>query len=137
MLQTSYTAIKHQVASLRACYLEDCGDLRFVFCDVVHELQGMTPVCVGSFADLVSQQEDVLNCEIVFLDIELGVGQPTGIDAYNWLMEKNYSGRIIFFTGHGKSHPEVLRASRCPQVEILKKPIELQTLISLLGVIDQ
>jgi FixJ family two-component response regulator len=65
------------------------------------------------------------------LDVNLGPGRRSGIDAYAWLRQKGYTGRIAFLTGHARDHPLVVQAHRVGKVEIFTKPIDPDQMRSL------
>ncbi len=75
-----------------------------------------------SYEEFRIKGEEVLRSAIVFLDINLGFGRKSGIDAYRWLKERNFEGEIVFLTGHAASHPLVQEATRIPGVTLLTKP---------------
>ncbi|HMF03126.1 MAG TPA: response regulator [Terriglobia bacterium] len=65
---------------------------------------------MASFQELERCFHDFGNVIAAVLDINLGPGDPTGIDAYHWLRSRGFSGRVIFLTGHATSHPLVREA---------------------------
>src|SRR5271165_2390177 len=91
----------------RILFVEDNEDLAAILRRVVDSRPGYSSIAVHSFTELVGQKDEVLSCEIAFLDIHLGANQPTGIDAFNWLKRQGFKGRIYFLTAHGKQHPLV------------------------------
>src|SRR5690349_17651013 len=104
-------------------FLEDNDDLRDMVVDLVEAALERPCVGVASYDELVAMGRDVLACGLAILDINLGPRQPSGIDAYIWLRDKGYIGRIVFLTGHADSHPLVVQAERLGDAEILSKPI--------------
>ena len=91
-----------------------CNTLKMII-EVVAPVQCWS---VRSFEALRKLESDLPRFGVAMLDINLGYGQPSGLDAYAWLKEKNFSGKIIFFTGHAKLHPDVLKAAQIPGVQI-------------------
>ena len=79
---------------------------------------------LGSYKDVVALGDDVLSCSVAILDINLGPGKPSGLDAYAWLRRKGYRGRIVFLTGHASTQPLVTEATRIGDAEIFSKPID-------------
>ena len=67
--------------------------------------------------------------DLVVLDINLGSGQPSGIDAYDWLMSEHFGGRLLFLTGHAHAHPLVARAEQLRRAQVLDKPLDGQVLL--------
>src|SRR4051812_3039483 len=102
--------------------LDDDSELGTLFRDLF-ELNGTKVLIAESLADVVSMKDQVLNCKTIFLDIELGTGKPDGIEAYRWLLDCKFKGRIFFLTGHGKNHPLVAKARLCGSAEVLTKPV--------------
>jgi FixJ family two-component response regulator len=85
----------------------------------------------------VALGEEALKCEVAILDINLGPNQPSGIEAYAWLRQKGYTGRIVFLTGHASNHPLVIEASRIGDAEVFSKPVEPARLRSIVEGHDQ
>jgi len=81
-------------------------------------------VGVGSYEELTALGDDALGASVVILDINLGPDRRSGIDAYAWLRDQGYKGRIVFLTGHASSPPLVVEAQRIGDAEIFAKPIE-------------
>ncbi len=77
---------------------------------------------MASYKEFCSKPSEVLKSTVIFLDINLGFGRKSGLDAYHWLKERKFSGEIVFFTGHASSHPLVREASKIPGVTLLTKP---------------
>ena len=113
-------------------YVEDNEDLRELVVELVTVVLKRRCVGVGSYEELVALGEEALGCSIAILDINLGPHQPSGIDAYAWLRDKGYTGRIVFLTGHASTHPLVVEAQRIGNAEIFSKPIEPDRLRSII-----
>jgi FixJ family two-component response regulator len=105
-------------------FVEDDHDLRETFVELVTVILERRCVGVGSYQEVVALGNGVLACAAAILDINLGPGQPSGIDAYQWLRNNGYTGRIVFLTGHASSHPLVVEAMRIGDAEIFSKPID-------------
>jgi hypothetical protein len=86
---------------------------------------------VRSVAELVTIADRVLDCELAILDINLGRGAPTGVDAWLWLKNNRFSGRIVFLTGHAAAL-SLVDDARKEGVPVLTKPIRLEQLRALL-----
>ena len=112
-------------------YVEDNDDLRELVVELVTAVLKHRCVGVGSYEELVGLGDEALGCSIAILDINLGPNQPSGIDAYRWLRDKGYSGRIVFLTGHARTHPLVVEAQRIGDAQIFSKPIEPDRLRSI------
>jgi DNA-binding NtrC family response regulator len=118
-------------------FVEDNDDLRELFVELVTVVLKRRCVGVGSYKELVALGNDVLACDVAILDINLGPTQPSGIDAYAWLRDKGYMGRIVFLTGHASTHPLVIEARRIGDAEIFSKPIDPDRLRSIVEGVRQ
>jgi hypothetical protein len=94
-------------------YLEDDDDLRELVVELVTVVLHRRCVGVGSYDELVGLGEDALRCSVAILDINLGSNRRSGIDAYTWLRDQEYTGRIVFLTGHASTHPLVVDVLFC------------------------
>jgi CheY-like chemotaxis protein len=114
--------------------LEDDSDLGSYFKDLL-EMNGSPAVVAESVDELVSRRNEVFECETAFLDIDLGRNRPTGVDAYKWLVQENFTGRVFFLTAHARNSPLVSDALSIGNgnVEVLSKPISPQNLLKLAG----
>lgn len=112
-------------------YVEDNDDLRELVVELVTVVLQRRCVGVGSYEELVALGEDAFGCSVAILDINLGHSRPSGIDAYTWLRDNGYMGRIVFLTGHASTHPLVVEAKRIGDAEIFSKPIDPDRLRSI------
>jgi FixJ family two-component response regulator len=112
--------------------LDDDADLREVLCEMLL-LSGATS-CLGAsgLAELQHREHEALACDLAILDINLGPGQPSGVDASRWLVRCGFRGRILFLTGHAACHPLVVEAAKLARTEILAKPLDGSRLVELL-----
>jgi DNA-binding response OmpR family regulator len=115
--------------------LDDDDDLRESV-STVFSVLGVECLALSSVAALKEARETVLACRLVILDVNLGDGLPSGVDAYRWLREEHFAGRVIFLTGHAPSHPLVAHASAIGE-RILKKPIATAELRALAGSVGE
>ncbi len=111
-----------------AVILEDDDNLREVFEEWLSLIYSIRVTSFNSFHSMIEREADVIGCDVAFLDIYLGPRNPTGIEAYHWLKEKGFNGKIVFFTGHGRFDPLVQRAMKLYGVEILTKPARFEDL---------
>src|SRR5678815_5088723 len=118
-------------------YVEDNNDLRELVVELVTAVLKHRCVGVGSYDELVRLGDEALGCSIAILDINLGPNQPSGIDAYRWLRDEGYRGRIVFLTGHASTHPLVVDARRIGDAEIFSKPIDPENIRSLVEGVHQ
>jgi FixJ family two-component response regulator len=112
-------------------FVEDDEDLRELFVLMVEAFLQRRCVGVGSYEELVAMGEQALKCGTAILDINLGSNRRSGLDAYAWLRQKGYMGRIVFLTGHASNHPLVVEANRLGDAAIFTKPVESERLRAL------
>ena len=117
---------------MRVLFLDDDEDLREV---VSLLLTGLGHECLtlASYDHLVALGERAYACDLAVVDINLGSGVPSGIDAFGWLRQHQFAGRVVFLTGHGRTHPLVTEASRIGSATVLQKPIGIDQLVALLA----
>jgi FixJ family two-component response regulator len=113
--------------------LDDDDDLREALGDLVPLLTGQSCLPLRSLAELIARRDDALVCALAILDINLGPGQPSGLDAYAWLEGERFGGRVAFLTGHARSHPLVARAATLGAAHVYQKPLGISELRELLG----
>lgn len=78
--------------------------------------------CVSSLAQVKSLGDALQQLDTALLDINLGQGQPSGLDVARWLRDNGFASRIIFITGHAPDHPLVKQAAG-QSGSILEKPV--------------
>lgn len=113
--------------------LDDDDDMRDVLSDIVKRIGDIE---VAGAADVAAMKElgaRALDCSLAILDVNLGAGQPSGIDAFEWLTNNGFHGQIVFLTGHARSHPLVQQAREHRSVRVLQKPIGFGTIRALLA----
>ena len=110
-------------------FLDDNEDLRELITALLKSKLGLECLCFGTVAEFQNHLKDVLPAKLAILDINLGPTAPDGIDAFNWLMEQGFRGRVVFLTGHARTHPQVALAERSG-AEVLEKPVYPEQLIS-------
>jgi DNA-binding NtrC family response regulator len=114
--------------------LDDDEDLRDVLGTTVEEVFGWTWLGVSSVGAMIELGTRALTSDLAILDINLGLDQPSGLDALSWLGEHHYRGRIVFLTGHAASHPLVDKAQREQLASIYQKPLSIGELGRLLSI---
>src|SRR5262245_54057730 len=87
--------------------LDDDEDLRGSVGELIAAVSGGDCVTAASVPEMMARTPEVLACQLALLDINLGAGKPTGVDAYHWLRAQGFRGRICFVTGHAHAHPLV------------------------------
>lgn len=116
----------------RVLILDDDRELLEIMCEFVRGVCGRECLALSSFDELVAAKERVLGCSVALLDVNLGAGQPSGIDAYRWLTEQGFAGKLYFFTGHARLHPLVQEFEKLGRVEVLSKPVDSEKLVEVL-----
>jgi DNA-binding NtrC family response regulator len=117
----------------RVLVVDDDDDLRDVMARTIESLFGATVITAGSVGELFARGADVGQCDLAILDINLGPGAPSGLDAFRWLQEQRFAGDVVFLTGHARGFPQVDEVARTTQVQILSKPMSLEQLRELVG----
>ncbi len=103
--------------------VDDDEDLRAAMDDVLHRLGVRRLIEAGSLRDVEDQREEALACQLALVDINLGYGEPTGINVFEWLEREGFTGRVVFLTGHGSQDPRVQRAASLAGSQIASKPL--------------
>ncbi|HTQ42146.1 MAG TPA: response regulator [Polyangiaceae bacterium] len=91
---------------------------------------GIDCVTTHSFDEVVAHRTESLGCSLAILDVNLGFGQPSGVDVFRWLQREHFAGSVVFLTGHAVTS-SLLDGARTLGVPILSKPIEGETLLRL------
>lgn len=112
----------------RVFVLDDDDDLRFLLSTVFEQFGAEKCLAFASLNDLRANAESALHCDLAVLDVNLGNGKPTGLDALAWLTENHFRGRIAFLTGHARANPDLLTAVENNGVQIYEKPITVEKL---------
>lgn len=116
----------------KVLFLDDDKSLCFLMVELFAESRDIEIVTASSYAQFITHEKDILTFDIIFLDVNLGAGCPTGLDAFQWLREKDYRNKIVFFTGHALSYPEVKEALKTPNVFNLEKPAPIKKIEDLI-----
>jgi FixJ family two-component response regulator len=110
--------------------LDDDKDLRDTLGEVIGDLCRSSCLFAGSYDELTALGGRLDECGLAILDVNLGPGRPSGVDAYEWLRARGFQGRIVFLTGHARTHPAVERAARL-DAAVHQKPLSVDALCSL------
>ena len=108
------------VASI--AFLEDNDELREVLAEVTKSELGEESICFRKVEELIAKESEVMQTKMAIIDLNLGQDEASGVDAFYWLKNHGYQGKICFLTGHGKTHPLVIQASEIG-AEIWTKPM--------------
>ena len=115
----------------KALIVDDDEDLRDAVSDLLLVAGVRDCLAVASLDELADRVAEALACRLALIDINLGVGQPNGVDAFRWLRDRGYNGSVIFMTGHAKSDPRVVDALALPNTRLLVKPFSLRAIVEL------
>lgn len=113
-------------------FLDDDKALCTLLNMLLTELGVSGSVFIHSYDELLKYQSELNSFDMIFLDVNLGSNVPSGIDAFNWLMENHYINQIVFFTGHANTFPVVRKALDFAKVSVLEKPVPVEKLQNLI-----
>jgi DNA-binding NtrC family response regulator len=113
----------------RIVFLDDNEDLRELLPAFLETALRVECLTFASVIDFENHSDQVLDAKVAILDINLGPDVPDGVDAFNWLMERGFRGKILFFTGHARANPQVALAEK-DGARILEKPIHPDKLVA-------
>jgi len=111
--------------------VDDDEDLRETVSEVFRFAGVERRVLAASLTEVERQAEAALASALAILDVNLGEGEPTGVDVSRWLRERGFAGTIVFLTGHAASDTRVVAAAAVPNTRIVAKPISLSGLLAL------
>jgi DNA-binding NtrC family response regulator len=111
--------------------LDDDSDLRSLLCELLTS-EGVDCFAAGTLGDVIALGSRALGCNLAILDVNLGPGQPSGVDAYRWMKGHAFGGRIVFLTGHASSFAGVAEAHALG-VTVLEKPVSADAILDLVG----
>ena len=115
--------------------VDDDENLLGAFAEFLELAAGVKCLAFRGFNELAARKSDVCNGEVslAILDINLGAGEPSGIDIYRWLREEKFAGKIVFLTGHAEDHPLVRDATTIGDASVFTKPVDIPKLLSLVN----
>lgn len=116
----------------KVVFLDDSADLRELMADIINIKLDKDCLCFARLSDFENQIEAILSADLAILDINLGPNEPTGIDAYHWLKQKNFKGAVVFLTGHARANPMIVEMAKLG-IPVLEKPIESLKLLSIIA----
>jgi DNA-binding response OmpR family regulator len=114
--------------------VDDDEDLRDSVSDVMAAAGVKKRVLAASLAEVERQSPLALASKLAILDVNLGEGQPTGVDISRWLRDHGFAGAIVFLTGHAATDPRVIAAAAVPNTRIVAKPFSFAGLVALVRV---
>jgi FixJ family two-component response regulator len=104
-------------------FVDDSDDICQVVEAMCQSLPEVECVCVTSMLAVQERAEQVLRTGVAILDVNLGPGEPSGIEIYRWLKGKNYRGKVVFLSGHVRTDPQVEEAGKISGVDFFQKPL--------------
>jgi DNA-binding NtrC family response regulator len=116
--------------SEKVLFVDDNEDLRDLMRLLLKTTLKVECLCFGSVRELENHSSEALSAKVAILDINLGSNVPGGIDAFNWLKDHGFHGRILFLTGHARTNPQV-KAAEIDGAKVLEKPLQPDKLISI------
>ena len=113
-------------------FVDDSSDICQVIEAMCQSLPEVECVCVTSMSAAQERAAQVLQTGLAILDVNLGPGEPSGVDIYRWLRVKNYRGKIVFLSGHARTDPQVEEAARMSGVDFFQKPLAFDQIEALI-----
>jgi DNA-binding NtrC family response regulator len=113
-------------------FVDDSSDLCQVMELMCQTLPGIECICVPSMSAVLERAGQVLRTDLAILDVNLGPGEPSGIEIYRWLIGQNYRGKIVFLSGHARTDPQVMEATNITGVEFFQKPLRFSQIEALI-----
>ena len=111
--------------------VDDDRDLREALRDILGYLNVESCTLAASLGEVERAEDAVLGCGLALLDVNLGPGQPTGVEVARWLQGRSFPGKIVFLTGHGHGDPRLMGAAELAGTRLLSKPINAKVLMGL------
>ena len=109
----------------RVLFVDDSNDLRQIMEVLCESLPAVECICAASMSAVLERAPQVLRTDLAILDVNLGYGQPNGLQIYRWLIGQHYAGEIVFLSGHARTDPDVEEASTISGVHFFEKPLGL------------
>lgn len=107
--------------------VDDDPDLLDVM-GMLMEHEGLGYIAARSLAEVQALGSALATISVAILDVNLGPGQPTGLDVHDWLRAQGVRSRIVFVTGHAPDHPLVQETAGGAHL-VLAKPIASSALV--------
>ncbi|MBS2029260.1 MAG: response regulator [Deltaproteobacteria bacterium] len=118
---------------LRVLVVEDDVALAELTAEVLRD-DGTEVAVAHSLDEVRAAGTHGVTSDLALLDINLGPGQPTGLEVYDWLAAHGFAGRLVFITGHATTNPLVREAAAVPMATLLSKPYDVGRLLELVQV---
>lgn len=108
-----------------AVLLDDDQDLLDVLNDILKE-HGYLCKQTRTIKEFMELGDQIHHASVVVLDVSLQSNKDSGIDAYRWLKDQKYTGRVCFLTGYTYDHPTVASLLSLKSVDVVTKPLSLE-----------
>jgi FixJ family two-component response regulator len=113
-------------------FVDNSYDICQVFEALCQSLPEVECVCVTSMSAVLERAADALRTGLAIIDVNLGPGEPSGVEIYRWLKGKNYRGKIVFLSGHAMTDPQVEEAAKISGVDFFQKPLGFDQIEALI-----
>jgi FixJ family two-component response regulator len=113
-------------------FVDDSDDLLQLIKFMCESLPAVECFYLSSMSAVLEMAPQVLQTNLAILDVNLGWGEPSGVEIYRWLRGQNYGGKIVFLSGHARTDPMVEEAARISSVEFFKKPLAFERIEALI-----
>ena len=113
-------------------FVDDSYDICQVVEVMCQSLPEVECVCVTSMSAVLERAAQVLRTALSILDVNLGPGEPSGVEIYRWLKGQNYCGKIVFLSGHARTDPLVEEAATTSGVDFFQKPLGFDQIEALI-----
>jgi FixJ family two-component response regulator len=111
--------------------VDDDASLRETLAILFESMGWKNRTLASSFEEVRSVLPAISHYALAILDVNLGDDRASGVDVFHWLKQHNFPGKIVFFTGHARTHPLVQVACEMPGVEVIEKPAPFERLQKL------
>src|SRR5215831_4848845 len=113
-------------------FVDDSRDMCEVMEALCQSLPEVECICVNSMSAVQERAAQVLRTSLAVLDVNLGPGEPSGVEIYRWLKGRNYRGKIVFLSGHARTDPHVEEAATISGVDFFQKPLPFEQIEALI-----
>lgn len=113
-------------------FVDDNSDLCMVIELLCQSLPEVECICAASMSAVLERAAQVLHTGLAILDVNLGPGEPNGVEIYRWLKGQNYHGKIVFLSGHCSTDRLCEEATGISGVDFFQKPLEFGQIEALI-----
>lgn len=120
------------MAKAKVLLVDDNEDMLSLLSLLIQSSFDADTFSVSTEKEVKALSEHFQNFKIAFIDINLGPGQPDGIDIYDWLRANSFDGPIYFLSDLPTNSPMTKRALKRGDTKILSKPINPDKITSII-----